>query len=80
MSSNSKVSWSKICILISSSGLGIRNLLLLTELFRGSGYDVKTRRRRLRGDWLWNLSVTTCGEGGVLMQLMGLLSWGVEKH
>ena len=27
-----------------------------------------------------SLSVTTCGEGGVLMHLMGLPNWDVEKH
>jgi len=46
------VSWSKICTLIFSNNLGVRNLLLFNQALPGSGYGVIPQKERFCGDWL----------------------------
>lgn len=70
------VSLSKICTLISSSGLRVRNLLFLNRALLGKSLCCYATKREALCDWLWMLYIRACGKGGVLMRLVDLTVLG----
>jgi hypothetical protein len=73
------VSWSKICTMISSGGLGVRNVLMFNRGLLGNGYGIIPQRGRFCGDQLWKLNMIACGEGGVPMRFLGPTGLGCGK-